>query len=253
MGGRFTCSYNAVERAALTEYLSDATNWGISWDALLSIEHDARQAFGRDFPSKNMRDVVETIVRPLCARQGAPIALVRNGWRIAPATCYVVHAWEQPFSEFMKALHRAFKRSHRRKPVLFISAFVQFQSDDPYDVDLKGLGSDLLNAPFVKVLRAVDQCVLVRTATVDIFSRAWIVIELLYAQRFGLYPARCIITGPPHASDNMGSPLDVEATFAEEKITILRAILDECSVDHVAERIHEFRIFASRSGSAQSP
>merc|ERR1711920_155413 len=85
------------------------------------------------------------------------------------------------------------------------------------------------------------------------FERPWVVIELLYAQRFGLYPARCIITGPPHASDNMGSPLDVEATFAEEKITILRAILDECSVDHVAERIHEFRIFASRSGSAQSP
>ena len=46
--------FAAKERAALYSYLRDPAQWGISWDALVSIENDAKKHFGGEYLEKSM-------------------------------------------------------------------------------------------------------------------------------------------------------------------------------------------------------
>ncbi|CAJ1409359.1 unnamed protein product [Effrenium voratum] len=190
--------FGPAERAALYTYLRDPGLWGISWAALESIEKDAKETFKGNYRDKSMWHVVQHIVKPSCAKHGVPIALVRNGWQVLPAQDFITHCWAEPFQEFMDSLRHAYDTAVV-KPTLFICAFSLFQGEAS-DIEA-ALGQSIPQAPFVKALRSAERYVVVRNRMADLYTRAWCLVEYIYAKKLGFYKDKVLITGPNKFSE----------------------------------------------------
>lgn len=244
---RHDSQFGATERAALYSYLRDPAQWGISWNALESIEKDAKEKFGADFRKKSMWHVVQDIVKPSCAKHGAPIALVRNGWQVLPVQDFITHCWREPFHEFMDSLRHAYDVAVV-KPNLFICAFSLFQGDAS-DIE-QALGQSIPQAPFVKALKAAERYVVVRNRMEDLYTRAWCLVEYIYAQKFGFYKDKVLITGPNQFSDSRTTCTEIRASSEEDRLKIFKFIMDEGGPSVIDPQISEFRAFDARFGSS---
>ena len=101
---------------------------------------------------------------------------------------------EGPFNEFMQSLRNAY-RTGQEKPILFICAFALFQGEAS-DV-AQALGQTIVDAPFVQALRSAETSLIVRNSKEDLYTRAWCLVELIFAKKFGFYGTkRVLITGP---------------------------------------------------------
>lgn len=238
--------FGSAERTALYCYLRDPAHWGISWSALESIETDAKQQFGSTYRDKSMWHVVQEIVKPSCAQSGAPMALVRNGWHVLPVQDFVTHCWREPFHEFMDSLRHAYD-VNVVKPNLFICAFSLFQGDVS-DIE-QALGQSIPQAPFVKALRSAERYVVVRNRMEDLYTRAWCLVEYIYAKKFGFYKDKVLITGPNDFSDSHTTCTQIRASNEEDRLKIFKFIMDEGGPSVIDPQISEFRAFDARFGS----
>merc|ERR1711948_186556 len=106
----------------------------------------------------------------------------------------------QPFSEYMAAVKSIY--SHWLvMPSLFISSMDMFQGE-PSDTKLT---ADLEASPFYFALSASDHFSVVRSSTVDVYKRAWCVLEMVYAHRIGMYPEKVHMGGPDGPADAASS------------------------------------------------
>lgn len=238
--------FGSAERTALYCYLRDPAHWGISWSALESIENDAKQHFGSTYRDKSMWHVVQEIVKPSCAQTGAPMTLVRNGWQVLPVQDFVTHCWREPFHEFMDSLRHAYD-VNVVKPNLFICAFSLFQGDVS-DIE-QALGQSIPQAPFVKALRSAERYVVVRNRMEDLYTRAWCLVEYIYAKKFGFYKDKVLITGPNDFSDSQTTCTQIRASNEEDRLKIFKFIMDEGGPSVIDPQISEFRAFDARFGS----
>eukprot|EP00931_Biecheleriopsis_adriatica_P061133 TRINITY_DN3674_c0_g1_i2.p1 TRINITY_DN3674_c0_g1~~TRINITY_DN3674_c0_g1_i2.p1 ORF type:complete len:1121 (+),score=202.71 TRINITY_DN3674_c0_g1_i2:124-3486(+) len=231
--------YGPKERAALFRYLRDPGKWGISWSALETIEEEAKQSFGSDYQEKSMWHVVKTVVKPQCTEHGAPLALVQNNWQVLSVEDFVTHSWREPFHEFMDSLRHAYD-VRVVKPNLFICAFALFQGKAS---DIKeALGQSISQAPFVKALAASERFVVVRNRVEDLYTRAWCLVEFLYAKKLGFYKERVLITGPNDFSASTSST-EIKASSEEDRLKILKFIIDEGGPAVIDPQIAAFRAF----------
>jgi len=238
--------FGASERAALYCYLRDPAQWGISWEALESIEKDAQEHFGSTYLEKSMWHVVQDIVKPSCAKHGAPIALVRNGWKVLPVQDFVTHCWREPFHEFMDSLRHAYD-VNVVKPHLFICAFSLFQGDVS-DIE-QALGQSIPQAPFVKALRSAERYVVVRNRMEDLYTRAWCLVEYIYAKKFGFYKDKVLITGPNQFSASTTTCTQIKASNDDDRLKIFKFIMDEGGPPVIDPQICEFRAFDAGFGA----
>ncbi|CAE7780128.1 uba3 [Symbiodinium necroappetens] len=255
--------FGPSERTALYKYLRDPAQWGISWSALESIEQDAKNQFGSDYISKSMWHVVQQIVKPSCAEHGAPIALVRNGSCSVglpspvpkmspdrlPVQDFITHCWREPFHEFMDSLRHAYD-VRVVKPHLFICAFSLFQGV-PEDIQ-EALGQSISQAPFVKALAASERYVVVRNRMEDLYTRAWCLVEYIYAKKFGFYKDKVLVTGPNEFSESRTTCTQIKASDEEDRLKIFKFIMDEGGPAVIDPQIHEFRAFDARFGGLRS-
>eukprot|EP00435_Cladocopium_sp_Y103_P045865 s30_g13.t1 len=238
--------FGSAERTALYCYLRDPAHWGISWSALESIENDAKQHFGSTYRDKSMWHVVQEIVKPSCAQTGAPMTLVRNGWEVLPVQDFVTHCWREPFHEFMDSLRHAYD-VNVVKPNLFICAFSLFQGDVS-DIE-QALGQSIPQAPFVKALRSAERYVVVRNRMEDLYTRAWCLVEYIYAKKFGFYKDKVLITGPNDFSASQTTCTQIRASSEEDRLKIFKFIMDEGGPSVIDPQISEFRAFDARFGA----
>ena len=187
----------------------------------------------------NMWHVVKTVVEPVCRKDGAPLALVYNNWRALNVKHFITHCWAEPFCEFMKSLRQVYKTSYE-KPALFICAFALYQGT-PEDIGAQ-LAGKVSDAPFVKALRASQRFVVVRNSVEDLYTRAWCLVEFLYAKKFGHYKERISITGPCFKGKEETSCLDVKASMPDDRVRIM-AFLADFTVAEIDRQIIEFRRF----------
>eukprot|EP00930_Biecheleria_cincta_P102461 TRINITY_DN94207_c0_g1_i1.p1 TRINITY_DN94207_c0_g1~~TRINITY_DN94207_c0_g1_i1.p1 ORF type:complete len:470 (-),score=67.95 TRINITY_DN94207_c0_g1_i1:67-1476(-) len=229
--------HDAKRRGVLREYLRDAVNWGIAWDALEGIRADVLTHFSNRPGRSKIVDVVRDIVVPECRNAGAPCALVRNGWQIMKVVGFVSHAWQGEFAEFMSSLQQIYSASSS-KPSLFISAFAIFQ-DQGF---LKGVSEKKIDeCPFTAALCKAEHFTAIRNSSVDMYLRTWCLLEHIYAQKSGLFPEKTQVSGPNTFVGIRSTCLDAQASGVGENEKILDAILSENDVESVDAQIVLFR------------
>ncbi|CAK8988550.1 unnamed protein product [Durusdinium trenchii] len=134
------------------------------------------------------------------------------------------------------------------KPNLFICAFSLFQGDAS-DIE-QALGQSIPQAPFVKALKAAERYVVVRNRMEDLYTRAWCLVEYIYAQKFGFYKDKVLITGPNQFSDSRTTCTEIRASSEEDRLKIFKFIMDEGGPSVIDPQISEFRAFDARFGSS---
>jgi len=231
--------YSEEKRRALIRYLADPKYWGMSWTGLMDFEAQAKEHFAETYTEKTMLDCVQELVKETCAVHGAPAALVHNDWEVFQVEDFVTHCWAEPFVEFLASLRQAYN-TRLRKPKLFICAFALYQGNSD---DISGaIGERVEDAPFVKALRASSRLTVVRNSRQDLYSRCWCLIELIYAQDFGMYPDEVLVTGPNTFGDSKISCLDAKASSAEDREKILLTIVSrKGKAKQVDEQLHVLR------------
>jgi len=236
--------HDEVHRAMLCEYLQDAANWGIGWEALVGFEADVKQTFNARRPERtSMLDVVREIVVPQCRESGAPCALVRNNWEVHRVVGFVSHAWQGIFGEFMASLREVYDR-FSTKPALFVSAFAVFQDQGFLRSVLE---REIEDCPFLVALRAAEHFTVVRSKSVDVYLRSWCLLEHVYAKKQGLYPDRAHVSGPCAFALSKSSCRDAQTSAMGDRAKILRAILREWDAEAMDKLIVEFRHFGHKS------
>ncbi|CAE7272488.1 roco5 [Symbiodinium sp. CCMP2592] len=243
--------FGPSERTALYKYLRDPAQWGISWSALESIEQDAKKQFGSDYISKSMWHVVQQVVKPSCAEHGVVTGVVTrvNAQPRLPVQDFITHCWREPFHEFMDSLRHAYD-VRVVKPHLFICAFSLFQGV-PEDIQ-EALGQSISQAPFVKALAAAERYVVVRNRMEDLYTRAWCLVEYIYAKKFGFYKDKVLVTGPNEFSESTTTCTQIRASDEEDRLKIFKFIMDEGGPAVIDPQIHEFRAFDARFGGLRS-
>lgn len=231
--------YSMEREAVLLQYLSDPSNWGISWDALERVHQKAHSTFGESYSRKSTFDVVQFVVKPACMEHGAPMALVENGWEIQKVEGFVTHAWHQPFSEFVESLRKLYTH-WLVMPSLFICALAIYQGEVE---DMQGaLGNEIESAPFLQSMYSAEHFTIVRSSAVDVYARAWCFMEMIIAKKCGLYPDNLHLAGedvPMHPT----AVEDMQATVKEDHTKLMRAVLRQGDPATLESQLKEFRNF----------
>ena len=212
--------------------------WCITYNQLMQVETEAKKVFGEPaVHSKTMRDICREIIEPTCRKTGTSFALSINKDGL-PMDVFVTHCWDGQFTALVQQIRNAFQ-TVVLKPNLWICAFALVQGKD---VSLQiGCGKDPLeNAPFVQALRSASAYCIVRNSHVDVYSRIWCVCELIYAQHYGLFPAKTYVTGPD-AFPEQSTVLDAKASRLEDRDRILRVLLNDFKRELVDDIVQYIR------------
>lgn len=239
--------YDDDQKVALHQYLQDPGQWGLAWSSLEQIEAEVKRLPPFEAPGEepvpwqemNMWHVVQSLVKPLCARDGAPLALVYSGWQPCKVQEFISHCWSELFCEFMESLRLVYG-TRKEKPILFICAFALYQGS----VDDVGrqLAGSIRDAPFTKALRVSQHFVAVRNQVEDIYTRAWCLVEFIFAKKLGFFSHKVSITGPnTFASGSKSSCLDLKASVESDRQRVLEFLLQESTVDEIDRQIQDFR------------
>ena len=187
-----------------------------------------------------MRDVVRNIVIPN-QKPGLSYSLARNEHGLK-LDAFVTHCWDEPFKEFCRSLKKVFLHSYR-KPNLWICAFAIRQGNTS-EIE-EALAGDLDESLFVKALEEASTFVVVRNSKTDLYSRAWCVLELMYAaQQQALN--HIYITGPDTFANKEVSCRQAKASRREDKDRIMKK-LGENNFDVIDGIVRNFQSFPSFS------
>ena len=212
--------------------------WCITYNQLMEVETEAKKVFGESaVHNKTMRDICREIIEPTCRKTGTSFALSINKDGL-PMDVFVTHCWDGQFTALVQQIRNAFQ-TVVLKPNLWICAFALVQGKD---VSLQiGCGKDPLeNAPFIQALQSASAYCIVRNSNVDVYSRIWCVCELIYAQHYGLFPAKTYVTGPD-AFPEQSTVLDAKASRLEDRDRILRVLLNDFKRELVDEIVQYIR------------
>eukprot|EP00913_Durusdinium_trenchii_P012862 g12078.t1 len=110
---------------------------------------------------------------------------------------------------------------------------------DASDIE-QALGQSIPQAPFVKALKAAERYVVVRNRMEDLYTRAWCLVEYIYAQKFGFYKDK----------DSRTTCTEIRASSEEDRLKIFKFIMDEGGPSVIDPQISEFRAFDARFGSS---
>lgn len=214
--------------------------WSISYAQLLGLDEMASQHFGAFYPSKTMRNIVDTFVIPCCRRCQTSYSLSLNPAGLA-VDAFISHSWDEPFKVFVDSIRKVFQTAVQ-KPNMWICAFALVQGNK--ELLLKQVSSKdtpLSESPFVKALQGASTFVVVRNAATDLHSRVWCVCELTHAQKLGFVPHKTHVTGPDCFSGIKTTCLDAKATVPEDKARILKVLLLEHDHEEIDRIVDLFR------------
>merc|ERR1711985_53646 len=116
----------------------------------------------------------------------------------------------------MASLRRVYD-TRQQKPTLFICALALYQSAEVNGLQMevgRQLSGPIRDAPFVKALMVSHHFIAVRNSKEDLYTRAWCLVELVFAKKLGFFERRdnkaVSITGPnAFANGSATSCLDV--------------------------------------------
>jgi len=100
----------------------------------------------------------------------------------------------------------------------------------------------------VKALSAAERYVVVRNRMEDLYTRAWCLVEYIYAKKFGFYKDKVLVTGPNEFSASRTTCTEIQASDEEDRLKIFKFIMDEGGPAVIDPQIHEFRAFDARFG-----
>ena len=187
-----------------------------------------------------MRDVVRNIVIPN-QKPGLSYSLARNEGGLK-LDAFVTHCWDEPFKEFCRSLKKVFLHNYR-KPNLWICAFAIRQGNTS-EIN-EALAGDLDESLFVKALQEANTFVVVRNSKKDLYSRAWCVLELMYAaQQENLN--HIYITGPDAFANEAVNCRQAEASRRYDTNRIMEK-LGENNFDVIDGIVRNFQRFPSFS------
>lgn len=212
--------------------------WCITYGQLMEVEQQAIKVFGESgIGNKTMRDICREIIGPTCCKTGTCFALSINKDGL-PVDVFVTHGWDGQFSSFVQQIRNAFQTA-LLKPNLWICAFALQQGQDI--AQQIGSGEDPLEmAPFVQALKSASGYCVVRNSNADIYSRIWCVCELIYAQHYGLFPAKTHVTGPDEFS-KQSTVLDAQASCLRDRDRILKVLLTEFNRERIDDIVQCIR------------
>jgi len=214
---------------------------GLTYDQLLDVERIAIEHYGEaDYPQKTMRDIVEDLVKPQCAKTGTGWASHKNAGDPKLVQVFVTHAWSERFKEFVDSV-RAMLGCMFQKPVLYICAFAIYQGNDE-DIEA-ALDTPIEACPFVKAMKCATTFAIVKTDEVDLWSRGWCWVEAFYARKFRLLPDHVLVHGSKKWASSKKGAVDFECFKTKDKRKILRFVtsLPDSEMDEIEEHINQLR------------
>jgi len=229
----------------------------ITYEQLFQVEIDAKKKFGpQSYEVMTMHDINEKIIKPQCKVTGKPYALSLNAPHGIPMEVFCTHCWGENFHEFLRSIHQAYEHCVK-KPNLWLCSFALFQgSPDEVRNQISGgdlpdaaarksssSNSNLDNTPFVEALRHATEFLVVRSSSVNLYSRVWCVCELIFAIEFKLVPGKTKITGPDNFHDNDSiSVKDTDSYSQTDKERILKHLFKRYgNYDEIDKIIAQFQ------------
>eukprot|EP00035_Acanthoeca_spectabilis_P011082 m.195157 g.195157 ORF g.195157 m.195157 type:complete len:330 (+) comp15224_c0_seq4:1932-2921(+) len=222
----------------------DPTMWGITLADLLDVREKAHQKarqLGENFADWTTTRVNTEIVVPLSQLRKTSYALYRSPKGLK-ASVFVTHAWGEPFGEFVTCIDEAF-RDRPDPPVLWICTFALNQSDAATVSNQIGSSDEsLAESPFARALKGASEMVVVRSASVDVYSRAWCVCELYFAHKWKFDTSGQIhVKGPNSHALETTSCLDAQCREKADRMRILHEIASHASnIDAIITRYRGF-------------
>lgn len=226
--------------------------WGITLEQLLGLRHDVAEHYDskqEDASCKSMRDVVDDVIKPRTRGRGIGYALLLNSERPIQAKYMVSHSWDEGFLDFVDALRVG--DAEIAGEGLWICAVALFQKEDddcgPGPTVHEQLGDDVLEGPFVVVVRQASRLLVVQTDRSQVYTRLWCVLELYQAMELDV--GVTLLGAWTVESTRTLDPERAVCHCPEDARRIRRAIEETCGWERLAQVIlsRMKRILATRS------
>lgn len=162
--------------------------FAISLHQLNDLDAKAQSQLKGAYRAASTKQVVEEIIRPATehlANRG--YARLLNEGNLLFLQVFVVHSWDSGFSDFVKTVNGVFK-SQESPPNLWICATALWQGGDLRTARRPGL--DPAEGQFAQAMKRAQSVLVVRSETVDLYTRLWCVWELFLAERLGFRKRR---------------------------------------------------------------
>jgi len=205
----------------------------VTLQQLQKLEQDAKSDFLEEYPTRNMGNVVDHIVKPLCKKDKQSYAwLINHLTGLLLIEIFVSHSWREYYERFVAAIEAAQPQLPRGVSNLWICAFAIRQGDASDAAEVASqIGSDPLTAPFTSALRESKSFLVVRNCNCDLYTRVWCVWEIFLAASLGkTEPGVLTITGENPPDYDPRAIVDVstcEASVASDKFAIMTCIAQD--------------------------